>query len=62
MLRRAEPEPWVGNPWVVPVLRITHRMRCFYAAGRGQPVPAHEIEEMAWLDIPQDTRAVSLPS
>lgn len=35
----------------------TVTMRCFFAAGRGQPTTAGEIEELAWLTIPEDARA-----
>jgi 8-oxo-dGTP diphosphatase len=32
-------------------------MRCFHAAAVGEPRPAREIEELAWLRIPVDVRA-----
>jgi 8-oxo-dGTP pyrophosphatase MutT (NUDIX family) len=32
-------------------------MHCFRADAAGTPVPAREIEEMAWLDIAGDDRA-----
>ena len=32
-------------------------MQCFWAEGDGELVPAREIAEVAWLDIPADPRA-----
>jgi 8-oxo-dGTP pyrophosphatase MutT (NUDIX family) len=32
-------------------------MRCFHATAIGEPQPAREIEELAWLRIPVDVRA-----